>query len=66
MKYYYPEHIAVYERIKREGKRVAWYGADFERFSSRTFLEKAPNFTFRHLTPKCWNTGVVQVLAPVF
>ena len=41
MKYYYPEHIAVYEKIKREGQKVAWRGADFERFPSRAFLEKA-------------------------
>ena len=42
MKYYFREHIAGYERMKREGKR-SWHetqrGGDYDDFSSRPFLE---------------------------
>jgi len=44
MKYYYPEHIKGYQKIKAEGK-TAWneiHGSiGFENFSSRAFLEFA-------------------------
>lgn len=44
LRYYYPEHIAGYDRIKAEGK-TAWneiHGQEgFDNFSSRSFLEAA-------------------------
>lgn len=43
MKYYYPEHLAGYERVKTEGK-TAWHeihgSSGFDNFASRAFLER--------------------------
>jgi len=45
VKYYYPENIVRYQRLKAEGKK-AWHethgGSGFENFCSRYFLQEAP------------------------
>ena len=62
MKYYYPEHLTGYERIKAEGKR-SWdeiHGAPdgFEQFSSRGFLERIlPRLQFSVSRPKVLEYG---------
>ncbi|MFC1712296.1 class I SAM-dependent methyltransferase [Candidatus Poribacteria bacterium] len=61
MKYYYPEHISGYQRIKAEGK-TAWneiHGeTGFENFSSRVFLEEAlPQLRFSTTNPKVLECG---------
>ena len=61
MKYYYPQHIKGYARIKAEGK-VAWgeiHGIKgFEDFSTRSFLEAVlPTLQFDTLQPEVFNYG---------
>ena len=61
MKYYYPEHIDGYERVKAEGK-VAWgeiHGCvGFEDFSARAFLEAVlPTLQFDTPEPTVFNYG---------
>lgn len=61
MKYYYPEHVSGYERIKAEGK-AAWneiHGeVGFENFSSRAFLEEVlPRLQFLAPNPKALEYG---------
>jgi SAM-dependent methyltransferase len=62
MKYYYPEHIKGYRRIKEEGKR-SWgeiHGDpnDFELFSSRPFLERIlPRLHFSSSSPSVLECG---------
>ena len=61
MKYYYPEHISGYQRIKAEG-RTAWneiHGeVGFENFSSRAFLEEAlPRLRFSASNPTVLECG---------
>lgn len=61
MKYYYPEHIEGYQRIKAEGK-AAWneiHGeVGFENFPSRPFLKEAlPQLWFSASRPKVLECG---------
>lgn len=61
MKYYYPEHIEGYERVKAEGK-VSWgeiHGVEgFENFSARDFLtEVLPLLRFDTSGPTVFNYG---------
>lgn len=61
MKYYYPEHVKGYQRIKAEGK-TAWneiHGSTgFENFSSREFLEFAlPKLHFSTPNPTVLKYG---------
>ncbi len=61
MKYYYPQHISGYNRIKAEGK-TAWneiHGeVGFDNFSSRAFLEEAlPQLRFSVSNPKVLECG---------
>ena len=61
MKYYYPEHIDGYERVKAEGK-VSWgeiHGVGgFESFSARPFLEAVlPDLRFDTPEPTVFNYG---------
>jgi 2-polyprenyl-3-methyl-5-hydroxy-6-metoxy-1,4-benzoquinol methylase len=61
LKYYYPQHIKGYARIKAEGK-VAWgeiHGAkSFEDFSARSFLESVlPTLQFDTPRPEVFNYG---------
>ena len=62
MKYYYPEHLTGYERIKTESKR-SWgeiHGDPdgFEQFSSRGFLERIlPRLQFSDSIPKVLEYG---------
>lgn len=61
MKYYYPEHIEGYQRIKAEGK-AAWneiHGeSGFENFSSRLFLEMIlPKLEFSVPNPTALECG---------
>ncbi|MDY7010617.1 MAG: class I SAM-dependent methyltransferase [Planctomycetota bacterium] len=61
MKYYYPEHLAGYERIKAEGK-TAWAeihgGSGFENFASREFLEAVlPRLRFADEHPAALELG---------
>jgi 2-polyprenyl-3-methyl-5-hydroxy-6-metoxy-1,4-benzoquinol methylase len=61
MKYYYPEHIEGYERVKAEDK-VAWgeiHGeVGFENFSARAFLSAVlPGLRFDNSEPTVLNYG---------
>ncbi len=61
MKYYYPEHVLGYEKVKAQGK-TAWAeihgGVGFENFSSRAFLEAAlPRLSFSVLNPTVLEYG---------
>jgi len=61
MRYYYPEHIDGYKRVKAEGK-ISWgeiHGCrGFEDFSSRAFLEAAlPTLRFHSLAPEVLDYG---------
>lgn len=61
MKYYYPEHIDGYERVKAEGK-TAWGelcdSKGFDDFSARAFLEAAlPTLQFDTPQPMVLNYG---------
>lgn len=62
MKYYYPEHLAGYERLLAEGKR-SWdelHGTEdgFEHFSSRSFLEEVfPRLSFDAEAPRALEIG---------
>ena len=62
MKYYYREHLAGYQRVEQEGK-CSWgeiHGRldDFERFSSRPFLEHViPQLDFEDKLPLALELG---------
>ncbi len=61
LRYYYPEHLAGYERIKAEGK-TAWGeihgGKGFDDFDSRGFLEAVlPRLTFSAPVPSALEYG---------
>jgi SAM-dependent methyltransferase len=61
VKYYYPEHLRGYDRIRTEGK-TAWAeihgGEGFENFSSRPFLEAVlPTLSFRTAQPEVLDYG---------
>ena len=62
MKYYYPEHLKGYKRVKDEGKK-AWgelFGDEdgFRDFSAREFLEKAlPQLRFTTDPPHAFELG---------
>ena len=61
LRYYYPEHLEGYERVKAEGK-TAWaeiHGQEgFDNFCSRGFLEAAlPRLTFSTPTPTALEYG---------
>lgn len=62
MKYYYPEHLAGYQRMLGEGKRswdeIHGQGHGFEFFSSRSFLEQIlPRLSFETDTPRALELG---------
>lgn len=61
LRYYYPEHLEGYERIKAEGK-TAWaeiHGQEgFDNFCSRAFLETVlPRLTFSAPVPTAFEYG---------
>ncbi len=62
MKYYYREHLSGYEKVEREGKsswgEIHGHPDDFERFSSRPFLEQVlPQLEFDSERPLAFELG---------
>jgi 2-polyprenyl-3-methyl-5-hydroxy-6-metoxy-1,4-benzoquinol methylase len=70
VKYYFREHIAGYERMKREGKR-SWHetqgGGAYDDFASRPFLEAAlPRLSFASAHPTALEIGCGTGVATCF